>query len=494
MSVYGFVFRRSWRAAIALGFAGAVTALGCAGEATGPAESPSGAGTGSAVGAASAAPEALPAIEFVEDDVEAAAARAKAEGKALFVDVWAPWCHTCLSMKSYVLNEPALRPLASRVVFAAIDSDRPSSARFLESHKVNVWPTFFVIDPTNDVVAGAWPGSASLSEMRAFIEDGVATIDAMRAGTLAEGSPLRLVAEARAAQAGGDPAKAAALFERAAGGLAADHPRRSEVRMGWIFALYAAKEPARCAEVGRAHVAEVKGAAVPADFSSFLIACAEKLPDAEKGPAMAAAIERLRQVTGSPSPEAAADDRADAWGILAEALEATGDEKGARAALETKLSILEKAAAAAPSPEVAATYDYARAGTYVALGQGEKAIAMLEERERQMPGSYEPPARLSGVLFKMGRSAEAKAAIDRAIGKAYGPRKLGYLRLRASIAEKLGDTAGVVATLREEVQGWEALPAGQKNAAGLADAQKRLEAAEASEKAGAGKAKAVRAP
>jgi len=33
-------------------------------------------------------------VEFVEDEFERVMARAKAEKKELFVDAWAPWCHT----------------------------------------------------------------------------------------------------------------------------------------------------------------------------------------------------------------------------------------------------------------------------------------------------------------------------------------------------------------------------------------------------------------
>jgi tetratricopeptide (TPR) repeat protein len=460
-----------WGLLVAVGVLG-----GCVADA-GPQGAKSAAG--GATASASASAEAPP-IAWVEDDVGAAAARAKAEGKALFVDAWAPWCHTCLSMKNYVFTDPSLRPLASRVVFASIDTDRPSSAAFLEKHAVSVWPMFFVIDPATDRVAGAWPGSASLAELRSFVEDSLATIDASRAGGFAPDDPVRLVAEARAAHAAGDAAGAAKLFERAAAKLPADHPRRSEVLAGWLFALYGAKDWAGCASVGEAHLAEVKGAAIPADFSSFVLACAEHLPaGADRDRVRAAAIARLRAFTASPPPDASADDRADAWSTLAEALEDSGDKEGARRALEAKLAILEKAAAAAPTPEVAATFDYARAATYVALGRGAEAVAMLTAREKEMPGSYEPPARLASALSKMGRHEEAKAAVDRAIARAYGPRKLGYLRLRAEILAKLGDAAGALATLREEVRGYESLPPGQASPARLDDAKKRLAAAEA---------------
>lgn len=196
---------------------------------------------------------------------------------------------------------------------------------------------FFVVDPATDQVAGAWPGSASLAELRGFIEDSVAVVEASRAGGLAADDPVRLVAEARAAQAAGDAAGAAKLFERAVAKLPKDHARRSEVLAGWLFALYSAKDWAGCAKVGEAHLDEVRGAAIPADFAAFLLTCGDHLPEAEKPRVRAAAIARLRAFTAAPPAEASADDRADAWSTLADALEDAGDAEGSRRAYEAKM-------------------------------------------------------------------------------------------------------------------------------------------------------------
>ena len=103
---------------------------------------------------------------------------------------------------------------------------------------------------------------------------------------------------------------------------------------------------------------------------------------------------------------------------------------------------------------------------------------MLEQRERELPDAYEPPARLAGVLLKAGRLPEARAAVERAIGKSYGPRRLRYLGLRAEIQARQGDVAGALATLREEVKGSEALPPGQASPERVADAKRRLDEAE----------------
>ncbi|MBV9949383.1 MAG: thioredoxin family protein, partial [Myxococcales bacterium] len=38
----------------------------------------------------------------MEDDYPRALAEARARHLPLFVDAWAAWCHTCLSVRSYV--------------------------------------------------------------------------------------------------------------------------------------------------------------------------------------------------------------------------------------------------------------------------------------------------------------------------------------------------------------------------------------------------------
>ena len=103
---------------------------------------------------------------------------------------------------------------------------------------------------------------------------------------------------------------------------------------------------------------------------------------------------------------------------------------------------------------------------------------MLTQREKEMPGSYEPPARLASVLFKTNKLPEALGAVERALTRAYGPRRLLYMKLRADIQHKLGDSAGELASLREEVKGYEALAPGQASPERLAAARRRLEEAE----------------
>ena len=78
----------------------------------------------SATAMAAPPPLEVTSIVFIEDDYARALAEARARHLPLFVDAGATWCHTCLSMKSYVFPDPALRALASRFVWLSIDTER----------------------------------------------------------------------------------------------------------------------------------------------------------------------------------------------------------------------------------------------------------------------------------------------------------------------------------------------------------------------------------
>ena len=74
---------------------------------------------------ASHAPAAAPpsGIVFIEDDYQKALARARAEKKPLFLDSWATWCHSCLSMRSFVFPDAGLRPAKDAVVWLSVETE-----------------------------------------------------------------------------------------------------------------------------------------------------------------------------------------------------------------------------------------------------------------------------------------------------------------------------------------------------------------------------------
>ncbi len=412
-------------------------------------------------------------VTFLEGDFAGAMSRAAEERRLLFVDAWAPWCHTCLSMRDVVLASPELARFERDYVFAAIDTDREESAAFLERYRMRVWPTFFVIDPESGSVLAMHGGSMSLTETKQLL-----TSAAVR-GRGADRTPGG-AARARAHQAyvERDPARAAALYEEAAG-LVGD-ARRTEALLGGARAWSEAADPKRCVAFGRSHADAVRGSSAPADFLYYVRDCSKKLePGAEREEALAWTKGRLLSLAERPPDGASADDRADVLSMAAEAARESGDLGTARALDERRSALLDAAAKEARTPEEAQVFDYARLGAYVALDRAADAVAMLEERVKQLPESYEAHARLASALLSAKREKDAVVALDRAVSLSYGPRRLRYLAQKAEVLAKIGDAQGARAALEAEVRGWRELPAGQADAARLEDAERRLAGASA---------------
>src|SRR5262249_51037814 len=91
----------------------------------------------------------------------------------LFVDAWASWCHSCLSMRAYVFPDARLEPLADRFVWLSIDTERETNAELVSRLGVRVLPTVFVIDEADERVRLAWPGSLTAPELVALLGDTV---------------------------------------------------------------------------------------------------------------------------------------------------------------------------------------------------------------------------------------------------------------------------------------------------------------------------------
>lgn len=414
-------------------------------------------------------------IRWVEDDPAAAIARAKSEHKPLLIDAWAPWCHTCISMRSFVLGDAALRAYSNRFVWLSLDTEKESNAAFVEKIKVQVWPTFVIVSPDDEQVHARWLGAASVGEFRGFLEDG----EMASAGAGAKLDPLqKKITEADLAAAAGDLANAARLYGEAVDSAPATWVRRDGAIASQLMAMRKVVPAGVCVETMIARLKMLSHSSSSADALSVGLGCAERLgQDDERRVKLAAgAIAHLRSLIDDDKAALSADDRGDAMGILRDAYELQGDHHRAREASEQRADFLAKAAERAPSPRTASTYDGGRAEALVQLGRADEAIAMLKKSEAAIPDDYNPPARLARVLFGIGRFGEALAAIERALPKAYGPRAVLMLGLKVDILEKMNNRAEAKTTLESQIAKLKALPEGMKRPEAERAAIKRLEA------------------
>ena len=423
---------------------------------------------------------AAPALHMIEDNIPAAMKRARRDDVPVFVEVWAPWCHTCLSMKSFVLPQPTIARMQQRMVFAAVDSDKPINAAFMARYTVTAWPTMLMLDP-DGAVLGLWQGAASANELRRFMQD---ALDA-RAATGDPQGPLSALLAARRAQAKGRSGRAALLFARSRTLGGATWARFGEATVGLIRSYYLTGQWRRCATLGQESLATIAGAALPTDVSWVLLECAKKIEPAAAAALRRQVAARMARHTQQPPADASVDDRVDALSLYAKLLRRQGDVKGATKALNAQLRLLEAAAKAAPSPETAATFDYLRMNAYLSLGRGDEAVALFRARVQQLPDRYEPAGRLAQTLVALKRYEEAVAPAATAVALSYGPRKLSYLRRQASIYQKLGRRAEEKAALQAALVGYRQLAAKvrqhPRHRAGLKRVKLRLQALAAKE-------------
>lgn len=449
------------------------------------------AGSAGQAGAAAACPagEKHGPLTWIEDDYAGAVACARATHRPLVIDMWAPWCHTCLSMKSTVLQDASLAPLADRFVFLAMDTDKPTNAAGVGKFPLNNWPTFFVVEPEHETVQGRWLGAASIGQLRHFLEDGATAASAAMSGQGLE-PLLQKVRAADQAAVAKDAAAADRLYGEALAAAPPDWPRRSDVLVSQIAARKKTGDVGGCLDLALASAGATGNTANATDFLVWALMCAEdEKADAGKAKAVRElAVTRLGALVDDAAAPLSVDDRSDAMLNLREALAALGKVDEARAVAGRQLALLTDAAGKAPDPFAAMTYNWPRAEVHVFLDRGKELVPALEKSATDLPTEYDPPYRLAWVLFKSGDAAGAQPWIDKAIGLAYGARKVRVQSLAVDIAKARGDRAAELTARKGLVATLGGLPAGQEQPEALTKATAELAALEA---AGAGSAVAA---
>lgn len=387
---------------------------------------------------------AVEALPFIHDDYPRALAEAKRRHKPLFVDAWAPWCHSCQSLRTYVLSDPKLAPLASDFVWLSIDTEKQVNAAWVERYPHSALPTLWIIDPTTDRPILKWAGTATADELRELITVAVA---GARGG--AEGPAVEATAafvRGNHALAAGDPDGAEKEYRAALAAAAKDHPHRARIVEALVTQLSLRRRHAECAEL-----AAVEAGGLPAGTSraSSIVAglsCARhEKRAAEADQLLALALHDARAQRSPLLP----DDRSALYEEIVATKKEHGDDAAARAVAHEWATFLEAEAARAKTKDARASLDPLRLSAYLALGEPARALPMLEQSERDFPDDYNPPARLGRALLELSRLDEADRAADRAIARVYGPRAMRVYALKADIAKARGDRAAEIRALEE---------------------------------------------
>lgn len=396
---------RTWRLPAAL-----TTALAITTTASSPAPA-AGAAVPAAttVPAAPAKPAAPPGgIVFIEDDYPRALTAARKTGVPLFVDAWAPWCHSCLSMRSYVFPDPALAPFQKRFIWLAIDTEKESNAAFVKAYPVDTWPTLLIIDAKTGTTRATWRGALKVDELKGWLNESLVDQPEKSMGGVSMNGVKERAAEARMV----------------------DLRRRKDNATCVSEGINSLRSmPATSAGTPRLNVA-IEG-----------LTCAQRLPATapKRADQMAAFARELQAMVSNPNFVVLADDRSNGYAKLVEAAESVNDEARVKALATPWLAFLQTSARAARDPAARAVFDPHLVLAALALKRPEVAMPALEISARDFPNDYNPPARLARLYLSAGRVKDARVAIDRALALVYGPRRLRIeaLEIEIAAAEKL---------------------------------------------------------
>jgi thioredoxin-like negative regulator of GroEL len=387
-----------------------------------------------------AAPPAPPdgPIAFIENDYARALAEARARGVPLFIDAWAPWCHTCLSLRSYVFPDPSLQRFSSRFVWLSLDTERDENAAIVNRLAVHTLPTLYVIEPASEKPVVAWPGSLTAAELADLLDDAAAAVSRGDAGGEAAAALLR----GHQASAAGKLDEAITAYRASLAAAPPGWQRRPQAVDALVTRLADDKEAAACVTLAADEAPRLPPGTALADVLRVSMSCADDLPKTAPERArlrdLAALGERVATDTSQPI---LADDRSDLYNFVLGALKDLGHKDDVKRVATKWSAFLDDQAGKAPTPEARVVFDAHRLLAYLALGQPARAVPMLQQSERDFPQDYNPPTRLGTAYLAMKQYDDALAAVKRALDRAYGPRKLRIWALEADVEQARGDRA-----------------------------------------------------
>jgi len=392
-------------------------------------------------------------------------------------------------MRAYVFTDPALARHAGRFVWLELDNEKAKNASVSKRLDVRALPTYFILDPVTEDVALRWVGGATVAQLDRILDDG--NLAVKRAAQERSGSAARTEApgsgaakadhareKAERLYGAGDNAAAAAAYGEALAAAPAGWPHYAPTVESRLFALSSCDSSESAALLARDAYPRLKRTPSAANVAASGLDAALALPEehAQRAELVRVLKAAAREVVADSTLGVAADDRSGTYIALLDERHDAKDDAGAREVARQWAAFLDGQAARAKTPEQRAVFDSHRLAAYIEMGEPARAIPMLETSERDFPADYNPPARLAIAYQELKRWDDALAASDRALAKAYGPRKIRLLRTRADVYAAKGDTTAARRTVEEAIATAESFPPGQRSDATIDGLKKKLAA------------------
>jgi tetratricopeptide (TPR) repeat protein len=364
-------------------------------------------------------------------------------------------------MRAFVLGDPAFSSLAGQFVWLDLNTDLTSNEPALQKHEADALPTFLVVDPKDESVVLRWVGAFTVPQAESFLEEAREKLHA----TSVPVSPADAALD-RADRLYGkrDYAAAAAAYREALAAAPASWPRHDRTCEALLYSYQSTQSWPEAVALARERLPRLAGRPSTLIVGTGGLDAAVELPKDAPGRAQAIAeIETvLRKAIANESLIAAADDRSGAYLSLLGARKSEGDKAGAQQVAKEWAAFLEHEAAEAMTPEARSVFDSHRLSAYMELGQPEKAIPMLEQSAKDLPGDYNPPSRLARAYSMTGQWDKAFEASAKASSLASGRAKLRVLTARAGLYKDKGDVEGARRSYDEAIAYAESLPEAER--------------------------------
>jgi tetratricopeptide (TPR) repeat protein len=373
-------------------------------------------------------------------------------------------------MRAYVFTDKALARHAGRFVWLNINTDLPNNAVFQEKYPVENWPTFFIIDPREEKALVRFAGSATVAQLEKLFEDGERAYRGEAQG------PEGALARGDALYGAGKPAEAAEAFSQALAQAPPGWSRRGRTVESLLVAHWGAKQYEHCARKAVEELPRLPRSPSLANATTIAIGCAASMPpeNPQRQELLKAFDAKGREALAPPPIDMPADDRSGLYEAMVEGRAEMGDEAGSKALAAEWIAFLEGEAAKAPNPEARAVFDSHRMAAAMVLNEPMRVVPAIEQSEKDLPGDYNPPARLAVLYRMLGRLDDALAANDRALAKVQGARRLRVLSDRSTIQAARGEKEAAVKTVEEAIAYAKSLSEAQVSQRQLEALEKKL--------------------
>ncbi|MBK8218266.1 MAG: thioredoxin family protein [Myxococcales bacterium] len=370
-----------------------------------------------------------------DDDFEAARAEARRRQVPLFVDAWAPWCHTCLAMRANVLADSSLRAerlpdgrtLGEAFVWASIDTEKPKNQAFVAKSPNRSWPTLFVLSPDGDTARLVWGGSATRAELVSLLVD----VTSSGEGSFARATRLAALGRTKEAHA---------AYEAIAGNDREPLVARARAVEGMVG--LAGTPPEDVLTLARAALEWLpRGTSRAVVLAAALEALGETKSKDPRLLAQARAEAKPSCGTAPCADPMADDDRSNLYEALCAYDDAVGDALAKTDDAAKWLATIEATRASATSAEARLATDAHLLLAAEAAKRVARVLPALEASARAFPADGNTHARLARAKAALGEWEAAVSEGRRALSHLEGPRLLRVAGALADALEKVGRPA-----------------------------------------------------